>query len=148
MSSEIPGMVDRTGTPNGVGLPGVGGYVGGQTRRTPRRRPVRAGNARPGRPPGVPARLARLASLLGRTLRPQKPGPKPQGGEEMISCPRNHLATTSAEGGDLPGRGRALPTGAPGPPQLRAITVCRLVIYAVYYPATLALSGRPAQPVS
>jgi putative transposase len=36
-------------------------------------------HARTGRPLGGPALLDRLESLLGRTLRPRKPGPKPQG---------------------------------------------------------------------
>lgn len=46
-----------------------------ETLARPRRR------ARTGRPPGAPALPDRLEPLLGRTLRPQKPGPKPQGGK-------------------------------------------------------------------
>jgi hypothetical protein len=64
MSSEIPGMVDRIGTPNGVDLTAAGGYVGGQTRRPPRRQPVRAATPGPAvrrspqrsGPPGTPPR--------------------------------------------------------------------------------------------
>jgi putative transposase len=37
-------------------------------------------HCRTGRPLGVPALLNRLESLLGRTVRPRKPGPKPKGG--------------------------------------------------------------------
>ena len=69
------------GMPNGVDLPAAGGYVGGQAgedAETPARLRRRA---RTGRPPGAPALPDRLESLLGRTLRPHKQGPKPQGGK-------------------------------------------------------------------
>ena len=56
----------------------------------------------------------------------------------------DYLPTISAEGGDLP-------RGGPGSTHLcrrpAAITVCRLVIYGVYYPAALGLSSRMARCV-
>ena len=69
------------GVPNGVDLAAPGGYVGGKAdedAETPARLRRRA---RTGRPPGAPALPDRLESLLGRTLRPHKQGPKPQGGK-------------------------------------------------------------------
>jgi hypothetical protein len=153
-------------TPNGVDLPAAGGYVGGQTRRTPRRRPVRA--AAPG-PAGrrAPRRgWTAWNPSSGAPCGRRSPAPNCKG-EEMISCPRNSHAGPSAleKQGSLlqqavklarvcplllrkEGIGRAPPAATHRNRGPAAIRVCRLVIYGVYYPATLGLSGRPAQSVS
>jgi hypothetical protein len=64
-----------------------GGYVGGRTEEDAETLARLRQHVRTGRPLGAPALPDRLESLLGRMLRPKKPGPKPQGGKRCIPSP-------------------------------------------------------------
>ena len=75
MIASFPGAAYR-------GFPGAAGrYVSGRTEEDAEARARPQRHVRTGRPLVAPALLDRLESLLGRTLRPHNPGPKPQGGK-------------------------------------------------------------------
>jgi hypothetical protein len=48
---------------------------------------MRRGYERTGRPLGEPAFLDRVEDILGRIIRPAKPGRKPNRQEKQVCCP-------------------------------------------------------------